>query len=307
MKLHQLFEASNIDEVRPADMPPAEITHTKKRVDHPDVSYYEKPKSKKEAHIITKVIVTLKGKKSEIATKLAQKFELIASLKRDVEKEAAELRDMQAQAFANYFTEEDEAWTNVIETASMIMTKSAASPATTKEKETMDWDSFFKDLIVMFPHMEAQFRDLKEKYHNIDLVDVPKGTPKIMQPKFKNESIYEADDADLKKIARVNDKIGAYIEKLKAKWGITGVTEDWDEIENRKAEIEKKNKEDHANKYDQSDDYGYDEREIFDYLEALRDSGATNMFGAAPYLTQEFGMDRKVARHWLMKWMQSYS
>lgn len=45
---------------------------------------------------------------------------------------------------------------------------------------------------------------------------------------------------------------------------------------------------------------------IFDYLEALRESGATNMFGAAPYVEQEFGVSRREARELLLKWMASY-
>ena len=47
-------------------------------------------------------------------------------------------------------------------------------------------------------------------------------------------------------------------------------------------------------------------KEVFSYLESLRDSGATNMFGASPYLTEEFGFDKKTASNYLILWMQSY-
>jgi len=43
----------------------------------------------------------------------------------------------------------------------------------------------------------------------------------------------------------------------------------------------------------------------FDYLNKLRDSGRTNMFGAAPYLRAEFGLDKNTARQILAKWMRS--
>ena len=43
----------------------------------------------------------------------------------------------------------------------------------------------------------------------------------------------------------------------------------------------------------------------FDYLNKLRDSGRTNMFGAVPYLRAEFGLDRNTARQILAKWMRS--
>ena len=43
----------------------------------------------------------------------------------------------------------------------------------------------------------------------------------------------------------------------------------------------------------------------FDYLNKLRDSGRTNMFGAVPYLRAEFGLDRNTAKQILAKWMRS--
>lgn len=46
--------------------------------------------------------------------------------------------------------------------------------------------------------------------------------------------------------------------------------------------------------------------EYYAYLEDLRDSGVTNMFGAAPYLQEEFGLDRYEAREVLLQWMQSF-
>ena len=42
------------------------------------------------------------------------------------------------------------------------------------------------------------------------------------------------------------------------------------------------------------------------FLNDLRDSGVTNMFGAAPYLQKEFGIDQKSARQVLANWMQSF-
>lgn len=42
---------------------------------------------------------------------------------------------------------------------------------------------------------------------------------------------------------------------------------------------------------------------VFEYLETLRDSGVTNMFGAGIYLEEEFGFDSTEARAWLTRWM----
>ena len=43
------------------------------------------------------------------------------------------------------------------------------------------------------------------------------------------------------------------------------------------------------------------------YLEQLRRSGVTNMFGATPYLMEEFDLDKKEARKILSDWMENYN
>jgi len=44
--------------------------------------------------------------------------------------------------------------------------------------------------------------------------------------------------------------------------------------------------------------------EIFKYLDELRDSGVTNMFGAVPYILEEFDVTRKEAKEYLINWMK---
>jgi hypothetical protein len=46
--------------------------------------------------------------------------------------------------------------------------------------------------------------------------------------------------------------------------------------------------------------------EYFDYLDVLRESGVTNMFGAAPYLQEAFDLTRSEARAILKEWMENY-
>jgi len=46
--------------------------------------------------------------------------------------------------------------------------------------------------------------------------------------------------------------------------------------------------------------------DVFEFLMDLRDSGVTNMFGATPYLVQEFGFTTEIAREWLVYWMKNY-
>jgi len=43
------------------------------------------------------------------------------------------------------------------------------------------------------------------------------------------------------------------------------------------------------------------------YLDGLRESGVTNMFGAGPYLIQEFGVSRSESHKILSYWMETFS
>lgn len=43
----------------------------------------------------------------------------------------------------------------------------------------------------------------------------------------------------------------------------------------------------------------------FDYLEELRESGITNMFGAGPFIEDTFGVSPKEAQIILVSWMKS--
>ena len=47
--------------------------------------------------------------------------------------------------------------------------------------------------------------------------------------------------------------------------------------------------------------------EVFQYLDLLRESGVTNMFGAASYVAEQFGLDRATARDYLGEWMRTFS
>ena len=47
--------------------------------------------------------------------------------------------------------------------------------------------------------------------------------------------------------------------------------------------------------------------EYWIYLEELRRSGVTNMFGATPYLMDEFDISKKEATKILADWMRNYN
>jgi len=49
------------------------------------------------------------------------------------------------------------------------------------------------------------------------------------------------------------------------------------------------------------------EEEVFEYLDDLRDSGVTNMFGATPYIQEVFDVDKQKAQELLVKWMYTFT
>ncbi len=46
------------------------------------------------------------------------------------------------------------------------------------------------------------------------------------------------------------------------------------------------------------------ETQVFLYLDRLRESGIVNMFGAGPYVEDEFGLGRQEAKEHLIEWME---
>jgi len=49
-----------------------------------------------------------------------------------------------------------------------------------------------------------------------------------------------------------------------------------------------------------------DESEVFDYLVNLRDSGVTNMWGAAAYIQGVYKCSKEEATYWLVHWIESF-
>lgn len=47
-------------------------------------------------------------------------------------------------------------------------------------------------------------------------------------------------------------------------------------------------------------------QKYYDFLEKLRQSGKTNMFGARPFLARKFGLDEEESRKILSAWMGAH-
>lgn len=50
-----------------------------------------------------------------------------------------------------------------------------------------------------------------------------------------------------------------------------------------------------------------DKEEVFEYLDELRESGITNMFGATPYIMSAFDVLKDEARKLLVEWMETFN
>jgi hypothetical protein len=50
-----------------------------------------------------------------------------------------------------------------------------------------------------------------------------------------------------------------------------------------------------------------DKEEIFEYLDELRESGVTNMWGAGPYVEDEFELGRREAGELVGEWMETFT
>ena len=47
------------------------------------------------------------------------------------------------------------------------------------------------------------------------------------------------------------------------------------------------------------------QKQVNSFLETLRESGVTNMFGATPYIQKKFQITKYDAQRFLVKWMET--
>jgi len=49
------------------------------------------------------------------------------------------------------------------------------------------------------------------------------------------------------------------------------------------------------------------QKQVNTFLDALRISGKTNMYGAVPYIQKQFNTNKYDAQRFLVKWMETYN
>ena len=56
----------------------------------------------------------------------------------------------------------------------------------------------------------------------------------------------------------------------------------------------------------EDEEFNQNKNEVFLYLEGLRESGKTNMFGAAAFIQADFECSKRMSIRYLSEWMKSY-
>ena len=49
------------------------------------------------------------------------------------------------------------------------------------------------------------------------------------------------------------------------------------------------------------------QEQVNKFLDTLRESGVTNMWGATPYIEQRFGVNYEEAKQFLVTWMETFA
>ena len=57
----------------------------------------------------------------------------------------------------------------------------------------------------------------------------------------------------------------------------------------------------------EDEEFNQNKNEVFLYLDELRESGETNMFGAAPYVAQHFECGKHMSRKYVASWMKNFN
>tara|TARA_R100001082_G_scaffold70171_1_gene39957 strand:- start:44 stop:295 length:252 start_codon:yes stop_codon:yes gene_type:complete len=56
----------------------------------------------------------------------------------------------------------------------------------------------------------------------------------------------------------------------------------------------------------EDEEFNQNKNEVFLYLEELRESGKTNMFGAAAFIQEDFECSKHMSIRYLSEWMRNY-
>jgi hypothetical protein len=199
MKLYELFES---------------------RSDSDNISYETKFKSKKGegANQITKIIAYLKGKDSEVFTKMAARYAQIERIKKACENARNDLNLNIKNRFSDLFDIEDRIHTRVIDTVSLVATLSKPEAVET-EYEEFDEEGFYSEIEELLKGLAVSLDDLRSKYTKMTPIEDPQEkSPKLLLKIKDTGTKVPVEEGIMDGISNFVNKIKSYYNKFLNRW-----------------------------------------------------------------------------------------
>jgi hypothetical protein len=196
-----------------------------RELNNPHITYTEKKKTKKGLDL-DRIIAVLSGIESGKFTRVANKYRQIDRLEKLCKRKRDELNSLVKGKFQDLFDVQDEIYTRVIESVSLVATLAKKTDPKT-EYEDFDEVGYTQELEVLLGKLGESLENLQAKYTKIlPIVDPESPSPKLTV-KLKE---------DLSNMTEIVYWCHVYQQKVKA-WLVS-----WDSEFNRlKAEIEEHN------------------------------------------------------------------
>lgn len=149
-----------------------------REINNPEISYTEK-KKKKSGPELDRIIAILTGMESGKFTRIANKYRQIDRLEKICKKKRDELNTAVKGKFQDLFDVQDEIYTRVIESVSLVATLAKKTEAKT-EVEEFDDIGYTEELENLLSKLGESMENLQRKYTKIvPIVDPESPSPKL--------------------------------------------------------------------------------------------------------------------------------
>jgi len=183
----------------------------KRRPSDKDVTGYEEiPFKKKEPDIIDKVVVTLSGKRSAFFTRLANRFDQAAKLKKELAAEEKAVKAETRAAVDEIFDAGDEVYARVVETASLVFRIARREE---RISEKFDEKAYLLELEKLTGLAVDKLEEIKNKHIKKVTTQVE---PKVLAPKQKK--VESVNEGALDNIRNYASRVKQYISNFLGKW-----------------------------------------------------------------------------------------
>jgi len=145
----------------------------------PNINYHEVPKSKKDPST-DRVVAKLKSTPSGILTRIASQFSAIKKAEEDLTKLKNAMKPQIKGLAAEMFDDADRIYTRVVETLQFTITLSKQIDTPAGEREKIDYEEIYLELLNMIPELGDELEKLKHKFTTIIPTPAKKAPAKLM-------------------------------------------------------------------------------------------------------------------------------